>query len=368
MQSSVSSFADLYYYRGRVALYAMLCSLGEEKGDEVAIQAFTCLAVPEAVMAAGANPAYLDIVANGFNMDASDLRDKITPRTRAIIVQHTYGIPANMDAIVKVANAAGLPLIEDCAHTHISMYHGRPVGSFGAASFYSYEWGKPVVVGIGGNARINHDELRKKVLADYEKYQYPGFISQLRIQLQYLAFGLLFRPSLYWPVRSLFHWLGSLGLAESNYNPISEDDIADDFHLRMPKPLQRRLSRKMQHIGAVSEHSRWVASEYQSRIKSNLVAHPRIPEDVEVVYARYPLLAKNKKTLLYAARKANIELAEWYATPIHPLSGDELRIVGYEPDSCPNAEKRCNQIVTLPTHTNVRKSDVERTVRFFNKL
>jgi len=363
-----SSLMELAFYRGRVALYAILKALNIGIGDEIAIQAFTCLAVPEAIMATGASPVYIDLEANGFNMDTDDLKNKITSGTRAIVVQHTYGIPANMDPIVQVASEAGLPIIEDCAHTHGSTYHGMQVGSFGAASFYSYEWGKPVVVGIGGSAKINDVELQEKVVADYECYEFPGSISQFRVQLQYLAFGLLFRPSLYWPVRSLFHWLGSLGLAESNYNPISEDNIADDFHLRMPKPLQRRLSWKIQHIESISDYRQWVVDEYRTRINSRLVEHPQIPEDVGVVYARYPLITKNKKELIKAARKSNVEVAEWYATPIHPLSGDELSLMKYEMGSCPNAEARCEQVVTLPVHPAVKQRDIDRAVKFLKEV
>ncbi|HIE26284.1 TPA: hypothetical protein EYP66_03250, partial [Candidatus Poribacteria bacterium] len=93
-----SRFAKLTFFRGRVALYAILKALNIGPGDEVATQAFTCVAVPEGIMASGARPVWVDIEVDGYNMDAEDLRRKLTLRTRAIIVQHTYGIPADMDS------------------------------------------------------------------------------------------------------------------------------------------------------------------------------------------------------------------------------------------------------------------------------
>ena len=366
MQDFLKKLEGLTFYRGRVALYAILKGLGIGAGDQVATQAFTCVAVPEAIMASGAHPVYVDIEPNGFNMDASDLECKITPQTRAIVVQHTFGIPADMERIKHVADNADIPIIEDCCHTFVSMYKGKMVGSFGVGSFYSFEWGKPVVAGIGGSAIINDSNLNEKIQSQYKDYRFPSPMKLLRIQLQYSGFKILYRPSLYWPVRDMFHILGSIGAAESNYNPVQENQVAEDFCLKMPKPLQRRMARKLSNLDAWSRHSRWVSNEYQSRIKSNQVRHTEIAPDCEVVFARYPLLANDKGMLLKQARKAKVELSDWYSTPIHPLTGNDLKLVRYKAGSCPNAEKRCKQVVTLPTHMAVKVKDVERIVTFFN--
>ena len=362
------SLGELTFFRGRVALYAILKALEIGVGDEVATQAFTCVAVPEAIMATGARPVYVDLESNGFNMDADDLEGKITSRTRAIVVQHTYGIPADMERIISVTERADLPLIEDCCHTLASTYKGRTVGSFGVASFYSFEWGKPIVVGIGGSAVVNDPKLRDKVRRQYRTYQFPGVLNQSRIQLQYLAFRLLFKPSLYWRIRGLFRWLGSIGVAESNYNPIDEDSVAEDFSLRMPKSLQRRLARKLTILDRQTAHSRWAANEYWTRIQSEVVAHPVLPDDSSTVFARYPLVTQHKEGLLRKARQVNVELADWYNTPIHPLSKEELPSVRYVIGSCPNAEARCRQAVTLPTHSAVKKRDIDRAIEFLNEV
>lgn len=364
----VHDITSLTFFRGRVALYAILKGLGIGAGDEVATQAFTCVAVPEGIMATGAQPLWVDIEAEGYNMDAADLRRKLTPRTRAVIIQHTYGIPADLDSLLQVAGEAGLPVIEDCCHTLASTYRGRTVGSFGIASFYSFEWGKPIVAGIGGSAVVNDPELRERVHEAYENYHAPGIKRLARIQLQYYAFGLLYRPRLYWPVRTLFHRLGSLGMAESNYNPVGEGNIAEDFNLRMALPLQRRLADNLAKLDAQTRHSHWAANEYRTRIQSKAVTHPTPPKNSDTVFARYPLRARNKAELLVAARKANVELSEWYATPVHPLEGQDLRLVYYEPGSCPNAEVRCGEIVALPTHPAVSRRDIDRAVNFLNKV
>lgn len=366
--TSVHGMTDLTFYRGRVGLCALLKACGIGQGDRVALQAFTCLAVPEAILAAGASPTYVDIETVGFNMDADDLECKLTPQTRAVVVQHTYGIPADMERICHIAERHGIPLIEDCCHTLLSKYKGKTVGTFGVGSFYSFEWGKPVVAGIGGSARINDPALLEKVQTSYAGYWSPDLVSQARIELQYRAFRLLYRPALYWPIRALFHWLGYLGLAESNYNPVVQGQIADDFSFRMAPAVKRRMIEKLQKLESQMLHSQWVYDQYRQRVVSNAVSHPVFPEGCDTVFARYPLLANDKPALLSKARRAHVELAEWYATPVHPLPDRELSLIHYEVGSCPNAEARCKEVVTLPVHSAVRQSDIDRTITFLNGI
>ena len=139
-------FNNLLYYRGRVAQAAILNALGIGQGDKVAIQAFSCLAVPEGVYATGAEPIYIDIEENGYNLCPDSLSERITPKTKAIIVQHTYGIPAQLDKIMAIAKDNGILIIEDCCHSLDGKYNSKQLGTFGVAAFYSFEWGKPIAV------------------------------------------------------------------------------------------------------------------------------------------------------------------------------------------------------------------------------
>jgi len=360
------SFTKLTFFRGRVALYAILKAMGIGKDDQVAIQAFTCLAVPEAVMANGARPVYIDIEASSFNMDPVDLAKKITPKTKAVVIQHTFGIPVNMDAIISLATKLNIPIIEDCCHALLCSYNGRRLGTFGVASFYSFEWGKPLVAGLGGSATVNNPELLLKIETDYKNYGMPGLMTKLKIQLQYLAFSIFYKPSAYWFVKDTFHKLSSLGLLKSNYNPISDNNMSEDFSYKMPNFLKRRLIRKIKNIEKHAEHSRYVASEYKRRIKSRALSHPKEMPGSEIIYVRYPLLTRNKEQLLRDARLANIEISDWYYTPVHPLKQEEWHLVGYRAGSCPNAESVSRQVVTLPTNEKVAKKDIDRIIEFLN--
>ena len=112
------------FWKGRVALYAILRALGVGAGDEVLIAGFTCVVVPNAVRFAGATPVYADIAPGSYNLDPASAERTITPRTRAMIVQHTLGLPAELDELLALAEQHNLVVIEDCAHTlGLSLIH-----------------------------------------------------------------------------------------------------------------------------------------------------------------------------------------------------------------------------------------------------
>jgi len=357
---------EMNFYRGRVGLYYILKALGIKEGDHVYLQAFTCVAVPEAILACGASPVYIDIEADGYNLDIIDLEKKVSNLGRAIIVQHTFGIPADLGEIKMIADKMHIPIIEDCCHTYESTYNSRPVGTIGVAAFYSHEWGKPIVVGIGGSVRINDLDLQVKMESMMPLLQFPSTLKTIQIQLQYFMFKLLYRPRFYWPIRSFFRLLSARGIAEGNYNAVRKGVVSNDFELKMPSYLAARLKRKILLLPKISSYSKKSSNAYKDGIKGVNIVHPKLPVNAEVVFARYPLRVKNKEQLLLLAQQNNIEMADWYSTPVHPKLGDQLLEVEYEPGSCPNAESRCAEVVSLPLHQNVTSNNINSTISFIN--
>jgi perosamine synthetase len=135
---------------GRVALYGVLKALGIGPGDEVLMQVPTNVVVPNAIRYTGARPIYVDCRLGNYNMDLTVAEQRITPRTRVLVLQHTFGIPADLDAALQLCRGYGLELIEDCVHALGSEYGGRQVGSFGRAAFFSTEETKTISTTMGG--------------------------------------------------------------------------------------------------------------------------------------------------------------------------------------------------------------------------
>jgi perosamine synthetase len=135
---------------GSAALDAAVVALGIGAGDEVILPTFTIISCAAAVVRAGATPVVVDCDPQTWNMDVEQVRAKITPRTRAIMPVHIYGLPVDMDPLLALAKAHDLAVSEDAADMHGQTYKGRPCGSFGDISTFSFYPNKHVTTGEGG--------------------------------------------------------------------------------------------------------------------------------------------------------------------------------------------------------------------------
>lgn len=135
---------------GSVALDAAVIALGIGPGDEVIMPTFTIISCAAAVARAGAIPVLVDSDAQSWNMDVNQLASRISARTKAIMVVHLYGLPVDMAPILTLAERHGLAIIEDAAEMHGQTYNGRPCGSFGTLSTFSFYANKHITTGEGG--------------------------------------------------------------------------------------------------------------------------------------------------------------------------------------------------------------------------
>jgi dTDP-4-amino-4,6-dideoxygalactose transaminase len=353
---------DGTFFRGRVALYAALKALGIGPGDEVALQAYTCIAVPEGIMATGAMPRYIDIERGGVNMSARELEESLDDKIKAIVVQHTFGYPAQMDKIMDIARARNLPVIEDCAHSYWSQYGNQRVGTFGDAAVYSLEWAKPLVVGVGGGLVINNECLREKVDGIHRQMSLPASARDTRMQLQYVAYKVLYSPARFWFVKKLYGLLSRGGVAEQSFNELGTE-ISTDFTLRLLPSVERRLQKKLPLFRPDWQHNNEVIDAYRDAlVNTHFVAGIPTPEGTRTMFARLPLWVDDKQLMLAAARKVGYELADWFESPVDPLTNKNYHVVGYEVGMCPNAEASAAHIVSLPCNRLVRPAAAKRAM------
>jgi len=135
---------------GTAALQVAVSALGIGAGDEVIMPTFTIISCAAVVVRAGANPILVDSDVVTWNMDVSQIESKITPRTKAIMVVHTYGLPIDMEPVLELAGKYNLKIIEDAAEAHGLSYRNKPCGSFGDISIFSFYPNKLVTTGEGG--------------------------------------------------------------------------------------------------------------------------------------------------------------------------------------------------------------------------
>ena len=144
-------------------LYAAVGAVSAGPGDEVIVSPYTMIASATAALAFNAVPVFADIDPETYTISAETIAERITSRTKAIIVVHIFGQAADMDPIMALANERGLKVIEDCAQVPFATYKGRPVGSLGHIGVFSLNYHKHIHTGEGGMCTTNDDELAERL-------------------------------------------------------------------------------------------------------------------------------------------------------------------------------------------------------------
>ncbi|MDQ7834336.1 MAG: DegT/DnrJ/EryC1/StrS family aminotransferase [Humidesulfovibrio sp.] len=159
---SVDRASGVAVCNGTAALEVAVQALGLGPGDEVILPSFTIISCVGAILRAGATPVAAESDPRTWNMDVTSLEALVTDRTRAIMVVHTYGLPVDMDPVLDLARRRGLFIIEDAAEAHGLTYKGRPCGSFGDMSCFSFYPNKLITTGEGGMVLADDPTLAER--------------------------------------------------------------------------------------------------------------------------------------------------------------------------------------------------------------
>jgi dTDP-4-amino-4,6-dideoxygalactose transaminase len=353
------------FAKGRVALYAILRALDVGPGDEVILPAFTCVAVPNAILYAGARPVYVDIDPASYTIDPSGVEAAVSPRTRVILAQNTFGLSADIDTLTAIAERHGLIVVDDCAHGMGGRYGGRPNGSSAPLSFFSTQWSKPISTGLGGVA-IAHDgptadRLRRLENAAFEPSALR--VAALRVLVagaERAGHGRLFRTG-----RSAYRVTSRLGLVpgSSDRQELGGIEMPDGFLAGLSEWQARRGAERIERLAEDIHLRRSIAGRYTAW----LIDHDRTPA-VEVggashSFLRYPLRVMDKAAFVTAADRRGIDLGDWFVSPLHPVTTG-LERWGYVRGTAPIAEAACSEIVNLPTDPKLSERDVADVLRF----
>jgi dTDP-4-amino-4,6-dideoxygalactose transaminase len=371
------AFADWFgverafsFWKGRVALYAILKALGIGEGDEVILPGYTCVMDVNPIKYLGAKPVYVDIEPATFNINVNLLPDKITPNTKAIIAQHTYGYPCEMDAIMSVAAKKNIPVIEDCCLAFGSKYKGKVVGTFGVAAYFSFQWNKPYTTGLGGMAITNDAGLAEKVesLRTNEMCR-PGRMEMACLWLQLVVYGIFIYPKTTALAQRVFRYLTKKGLVVgSSSTGEFEPVMADDFFKAGSTVQARSGLRQIELIEQNIAHRREMAQLYDQLLEEK--GWPARQYDTSImqpVMVRYPVRIDEKDKALAEAASAGIELGSWFECPLHPIE-TPLAAYDYQIGMCPEAEKASREVVNLPLHRRVDEATARRTVEFITRF
>jgi dTDP-3-amino-3,4,6-trideoxy-alpha-D-glucose transaminase len=295
---------------GTDALAIAFRALGIGVGDEVITSPLSAAFSAIAIVMAGARPVFADIDKDRLTLDPAAVEAAITPRTAAILPVHIYGQPADMPAIMSIARAHDLAVIEDCCQSHLATCAGSPVGSFGAAAAYSFYPTKNLgALGDGGAVTFQDAALASRAKrirngGQADRYQHlePGVNSRLdEVQAAILRGRLPFLPS--WTARR-----------------------------------------------------RALASRYRSLLGRDLPL--MVPPEVEPghVYHHFPVLSERRSEVRSRLERAGIETLIHYPVPI----SRQPAFAPLDPADCPNTNRVCEQVLSLPLYPSMADDVIAR--------
>lgn len=329
---------------GREALGAGLAALGLRPGDEVVLPGYTCVVVANALYRAGLVPVFCDIELAAYGPDVASVERCLGPRTRALLVQHLYGVIArDYEALVELAARRGLPVIEDCAHATGARWRGVRVGNRGALAIYSSEFSKAFSTVQGGVATTNDEAVAARLRAHADSAPLPdptAIERQLHtVALDYYQFK---DPRRWWlgdvmDVRfGKWRWEGP-ALAE-------EPAPRPDFRARrLPAPLAALGGLQLAKLDSYNERRRAAARRWDAWCRAKGYAPPLVLPASEPIFLRYPVLVEpaRKADRFWAYEELGVNLGDWFRSHLHPVA----RPV----PGCPNAEVAVARCVNFPT-------------------
>ena len=308
-------------------------------------------------------------------MSSADLLTKVTPGSRAIIIQNTFGLPANIEDILSIAKKNKLVVIEDVAHALGAEYKNQKVGTFGDAAFYSFGRFKIISAVYGGAAATNNPEIAKNLEKFYNECDWSSY---------FWIFQELFHPvflSVMKPLYNIFS-LGKVGVVIAKklrlisltvYSEEKSGGRPGFGPSRLPNALELLGLKQLRKLRQFNKHRQALAAIYQNELGFlERVKLPRILPEVQPVFLYFPIQLENSEATYeligLGRRKEGIYLENWPAKKVIGPQGTDLEKLQYQVGSCPNAEEAAARIVVLPTNPNTREKDALRVVNLIRKF
>jgi perosamine synthetase len=321
---------------GRAALYAVIRALALQPGDEVLIPAFTCQCVTNAITFNGVIVRFVDIEQETLGMNAERMLAAISPRTRAVLIQYTFGLVCrDLEQLLDVARHRRLWIIEDCAHATGASWQGHLLGTLGDIAFFSSERSKIVNTIHGGWVVTRHPALGKRLMQiqDNAPCPNPEFITRLLHTLRH-AYASLHSESLPAPDVPL---LPQMQADELNglFSP--------QYQWRMAEPVAELLSLQLARLPEILARRQRGARYWQKWAHKMGLQGPIPRTDAQNGWLRYPLLTSEPQALAKSTleTRLNVEVGVWFTTPMHPHS--------CELPGCPTGMDATRRCVNLPT-------------------
>ncbi|HAT8030841.1 TPA: DegT/DnrJ/EryC1/StrS aminotransferase family protein [Citrobacter rodentium] len=320
---------------GRAALFAIIRTLGLKPGEQILVPAFTCQCVANAISYNGVEIQFVDIETDTYGMSAQALKKKLTRRTKAILIQYTFGLVCrDIDDLLSIARQYGLWIIEDCAHATGGKWRDKLLGTLGDIAFFSSERSKIVNTLHGGWVITASPLLGERLQAVYQQTPDadPDYIRRLLLTLRHACAG---QQKVCLPVEC---------------DPVPQMQQAElagmftaQYNWRMAEPVAELLGLQLAKLEHILHRRRQGAAFWQQWAREYGFRQPVVREDAQNTWLRFPLLLTKPKAAMRGEleRLLNVETGVWFTTPIHPQP--------CELPECPEGMKASKYCINLPT-------------------
>ena len=350
----------------RMGLYTFLKAVNISKDDEVILPGYTCVVVSNAVKYSGAKAVYADIDINTLNIDYNDLIQKITSRTKVIVISHNFGLACSYIEKLK-STYPHIYIVEDCAHTFGSKYKGRLVGRLADASFISHEYSKVFTTGMGGTFIINNEKVLSAFSEEYQNMDEYSREDIRKILLSLTLHTLTSYQYTTWLKRYFFAFLRRTNLIFAS----GSDELQGKMPLQYPVKLDNTLAYigalELDNIHQVLEHNKKLAQAYHE-VFSGL---QRIKDyyDEDAVYVRYPIVIEDAKHLdsiiKKLSKKTEFSIGRWFNDVVHPKGSFRYC---YESGVCQYGEELSDKMINFPMTIHMDVEDIMKNQRALREV
>jgi dTDP-4-amino-4,6-dideoxygalactose transaminase len=347
---------------GRMAFYYILRALDLPRGSEIIFPALTFWVVPEIARRAGLRPVFVDVDPTTFNLNPAKVEAAVTQHTRAIVPTHLYGQPCSMREIIRIAEKHDLVVIEDCAQAIGARYQGRRVGTFGTASFFSFQLLKGINT-YGGGMVLSNDRALSRNVRD-QALREP--LQSVRDLLRRFATGYGARVAIsptaftFWgyPLQAVMSLLGDYDLSRFIWEKIRPlEQFPRTYHQRYSNVQALLGLRSLASLDRHNERCREHATRYtRGLIGWDNIQAPPVPPDVEHVFYQYCVYTAGPELLSRRAIRQGVDIE---TTHVDVCS--KLELFKDFRAACPGAEAT-EKALQLPVYSRLRESDIDRVL------
>jgi len=343
---------------GRMGFYSILKAIDIQANDEIIIPSYTCIVVPNAILYSGATPVYCDINKDDFNIDVSKIEALITPNTKVLYAQHTFGEMCNIDEIMKLAKKYKLIVIEDAALAIGAKVNGKYAGTIGDFGYYSTDRSKVINTGLGGIVSINSDQYIENFDKYYEKLPYLSERYTKKIAYTFIINLITLHPSFYWLGKFINAVLSKLKIMTYflDESKVKLNDIQGyPYPAKFSNVLASIGISQINNLDSNLSNRKNIARYYNEIL--NIYSDNYI-DDERNIFLRYSFLVKNRD---YWENKfsSKIDLSIWFKS-IASGKNDNFEEIGYRVGTNKVSEYVCEHIFNLPTHNKIKPEKLKK--------